>query len=59
MGLDATSLGEPIYSKQGFKIGCPIVRWRTVSQGPAISLQSLQQGMHEGIFVLDTGWLVF
>ena len=53
VGLDATNLGEPIYLKQGFKIGCPIVRWRTVSHGHAACVQPLQKGMQEGILALD------
>jgi len=54
-GLDATDLGEPIYLKQGFKAGRPMVRWRTVSHGRAASVQPLRKGLHEGILALDIG----
>jgi len=55
VGLDATSLGEPIYVKQGFEAGCPIVRWKTGSSGNAHSVPPLPKGLHEGIFALDAG----
>jgi len=55
VGLDATNLGEPIYLKQGFAVGCSIVRWKTGSPGLACLVPPVPKRVHEGIFALDAG----
>jgi len=52
-GLDATNLGEPIYLKQGFEIGGPVVRWMGVSRRDSAPARPLRTGMHEDVVALD------
>lgn len=55
LGLDATHMGEPIYSKFGFETTVPIVRWHGELQGRSVTPkeEALLKGWSESLLEFD------
>lgn len=55
LGLDATTLGEPIYRRFGFETIRPIVRWQGTVRPPGsrAGVAAVRRGLHDGVLRLD------
>ena len=53
VGLDATSLGEPIYVKRGFQPVRTITRWSVSALELPVSTSPHRIGIHDGILAFD------
>jgi hypothetical protein len=57
VGLDATTLGEPIYVKHGFQPVRTISRWSGMALAPRRAVPHHRIGLHEGILAFDAAEL--